>query len=342
MPYSEVKPYEQRYRHCLPFRQFLLTFSEMYLHRDIAVLFLARTVRQAAYGTVGVILALYLRAVGLTNNQLGVLLTLTLLGDSIISLAVTRWADRIGRRFMLVSSCLLVILSGLVYGEVLQPSFGLLLVAATVGVLSPSGNEVGPFMALEQSILAELVAPGNRTHVFAWYNLVGYSMAAAGALAAGGALTWAQRRYGISELDGFRVVFLQYGVSGGVLLGLFAMMSEQVERPERRERCQLERKACINIAVDAGTGSMAVVYDEETGLQEPLLAAAAAAAQEQEQQQQQREEEDVNDGWKWMMSLPSEAPPAGLAPEGVLTGIALEGDSCSDGGSQRGSDGGSQ
>ncbi|GLI65707.1 hypothetical protein VaNZ11_009219 [Volvox africanus] len=326
MPDSEEKPHEQRRRQYLPLRRSLLTLSEMYVHRDIVVLFLARTVRQAAYGTVGVILALYLRAVGLTNDQLGILLTLTLLGDSVISLAVTRWADRIGRRLMLVSSCLLVILSGLVYGEVLQPSFGLLLVAATVGVLSPSGNEVGPFMALEQSILAELVSPGNRTHVFAWYNLVGYSMAAVGALAAGGALTWAQRRYGISELDGLRVVFLQYGISGGVLLGLFALLSEQVERPERRERCQVERKACVNIAVDAGTGSMAVVCDEEAGLQEPLLAAAAATEQEQ-----QRGEEDVNDGWKWMMSLPSEAPPAGLAPEGVLTGIALEGDSGSGG-----------
>jgi MFS family permease len=95
-----------------------------------------------AYGTVGVILALYLNAVGLSNDQLGLLLTLTLLGDSVISLGVTRWADRVGRRVMLTSSCLLMVFAGVVYGEVLRPSFGILLAAATVGVLSPSGNEV--------------------------------------------------------------------------------------------------------------------------------------------------------------------------------------------------------
>ncbi|EFJ50190.1 hypothetical protein VOLCADRAFT_89065 [Volvox carteri f. nagariensis] len=199
----------------------------MSARRDIAVLFLTRTVRLTAYGTIGVILALYLSAIGLGNDQLGILLTLTLLGDSVISLAVTRWADRIGRRFMLISSCLLMVLSGLVYGEVSHPSFALLLVAATIGVLSPSGNEVGPFMALEQSILSELVTPQNRTHVFAWYNLVGYSATALGALAAGGALTWAQRVYGISELEGYRAVFLQYGIIGGMLLVLFMLLTEQ-------------------------------------------------------------------------------------------------------------------
>lgn len=110
--------------------------------RNIAALFLTRMFRMAAYGTVGVILALYLSAVGLSNDKLGMLLTLTLLGDALVSLAVTRWADRIGRRFMLLASCLLMILSGVVCGLVHQPSFVLLLLAATIGVISPSGNEV--------------------------------------------------------------------------------------------------------------------------------------------------------------------------------------------------------
>ncbi|GIM02910.1 hypothetical protein Vretimale_7706 [Volvox reticuliferus] len=157
-------------------------------------------------------------------------------------------------------------------------------------------------------------------------------MAAVGALAAGGALTWAQRRFGISELDGYRVVFLLYGISGGVLLGLFAMLSDQVERPERRKRCQLEGKACVNIAVDAGTGSMAVVCDEEAGLKEPLLAAAAA------EPDQQQGEEDANEEWKWLMSPPAQAPAELLVPEVVLAGVVLERDDGRDSGS--GGDGG--
>ncbi|PNH08187.1 hypothetical protein TSOC_005275 [Tetrabaena socialis] len=108
---------------------------------NIAVLFLTRAVRIFACGTSGLVLALYLNAVGLRDTQIGVLLTLTLVGDAAISFAVTRWADSLGRRAMLVSSCVLMVLAGLVYGQATHPSFVLLLLAATVGVLSPSGNE---------------------------------------------------------------------------------------------------------------------------------------------------------------------------------------------------------
>ena len=61
----------------------------------------------------------------------------------------------------------------------------LLILAGTIGVISPTGNEVGPFLAVEQAALSQTVPDDRRTATFAWYNLVGYVATASGALLAG-------------------------------------------------------------------------------------------------------------------------------------------------------------
>ncbi|MGC3967197.1 MAG: hypothetical protein QM775_07445 [Pirellulales bacterium] len=48
-----------------------------------------------------------------------------------------------------------------------------MLIAAIVGVISPSGKEVGPFLSIEQASLSQIVSDDRRTEVFAWYNLAG-------------------------------------------------------------------------------------------------------------------------------------------------------------------------
>ena len=83
--------------------------------RDARLLFLARAVRMSGYGALGVILVLYLAAAGLDAGQVGVLLTLTLAGDTLISLWLTTHADRIGRRRTLVVGAVLMAGAGLVF-----------------------------------------------------------------------------------------------------------------------------------------------------------------------------------------------------------------------------------
>ena len=61
----------------------------------------------------------------------------------------------------------------------------LLILAGIIGVISPTGNEVGPFLAVEQAGLAQVVPDRRRTATFAWYNLAGYLATATGALLAG-------------------------------------------------------------------------------------------------------------------------------------------------------------
>ena len=108
------------------------------LSNDGRLLFSARVLRLFAYGFLSVILALYLK-------QIGLLLTLSLVGDTVISLWITTNADRIVRQRMLITGAALMILAAVVFAA--TRNFYLLLLAATIGVISPSGNEVGPLMS---------------------------------------------------------------------------------------------------------------------------------------------------------------------------------------------------
>src|SRR5438067_13234488 len=96
--------------------------------RDIVLLFATRFTRMFAYGLVSIVLVLYLTRIGFDERRIGLLLSLTLAGDLLISLFMTTRADRIGRRKMLVAGAMLMALAGAVF--VSTSFFPLLLVAA--------------------------------------------------------------------------------------------------------------------------------------------------------------------------------------------------------------------
>ncbi len=196
------------------------------LSRDGRLLFVTRGLRLFGFGLVSVILVLYLSRLGFSDPKIGLLLTLTLAGDTVLSLLITTRADRFGRRRMLVVGAGLFVLAGAVFG--LARDFWLLLAAATIGVISPSGNEVGPFLSIEQASLSQIVRPGERTSVFAWYNLTGSLSTALGALAGGGGAQLLQQR-GWSTLGSFRAIILAYAALGVVLAALFLSLTPEVE-----------------------------------------------------------------------------------------------------------------
>ena len=165
------------------------------LTRDGWLLFLTRFVRLFAYGSLSVVLVFYLIGLGLSESQTGLLLTLTLLGDTVVSLYLTTRADRIGRRRMLTIGAILMAAAGLAFA--FTHNFLLLIFAGTVGVISPSGNEVGPFLSIEQAALSHVVPGRTRTEVFAWYTLAGSLATAIGALC-GGTLTHALQKTAMS------------------------------------------------------------------------------------------------------------------------------------------------
>ena len=180
------------------------------------------------YGFLAVVLVLYLSSIGLSGGEVGLLLGLTLLGDAAVSLWLTTHADRIGRRRVLVAGAILMLVAGLVF--VATPVFAVLLIAATIGVLSPSGNEVGPFLAVEQASLSQLVPGSRRTSVFAWYQLAGSFATAAGTLT-GGVLSQVALDGGASRPDAYRLVIVGYALVGAALALLFTRVSVRVEVP---------------------------------------------------------------------------------------------------------------
>jgi MFS family permease len=196
------------------------------LSPDGSFLFITRIARMFGYGFLSVVLVLYLAQAGLRETKIGLLLTLTLVGDTIISLWITTSADRIGRRRMLIVGAFLMVFAGILFA--MTRNFLFLLIAATVGVISPSGYEVGPFLSIEQAALSQIVPNERRTQIFAWYNLVGSFATALGALA-GGTLVQALQDSGVTSLGSYRTVVIGYAIIGVILGGLFTRLSSAVE-----------------------------------------------------------------------------------------------------------------
>ncbi len=232
---------------------------------DIPLLFSTRIIRLFCYGFLSVILALYLSETGLTETQIGLLFTLTLIGDAGISLWLTTSADRFGRKRTLLLGALLMAGAGI--GFVLTRNFFLLAIAAMIGVISPSGNEIGPFLSVEQASLTQLISNERRTQFFAWYNLVGSFATATGALA-GGWLAQSLQNNGWSSLESYRFVLTGYALGGFLLLLLFLSLSPSIEvttQPDSSKRVlglHRSRKVVFKLsalfALDAFAGGLIV------------------------------------------------------------------------------------
>lgn len=106
----------------------------------------------------------------------------------------------------------------------------LLMIAGIIGVISPSGNEIGPFLAVEQAGLTQLLPDRQRTQTFAWYNLSGSFATATGALT-GGWLSEALQSSGVSLLNSYRAVLFGYAFGGLILILLFSFLTNTVEIP---------------------------------------------------------------------------------------------------------------
>ena len=103
--------------------------------RDTKLLCLQRFIRLFAYGASTLILALYLASLGTSDARIGLFMTLTLLGDVIISLLLTLLADRLGRRRVLILGAALMSASGVIF--VLSGNYWILVAASIFGVISP-------------------------------------------------------------------------------------------------------------------------------------------------------------------------------------------------------------
>lgn len=201
--------------------------------RDVHLLLLARFLRMFAYGSVALVLALFFAALDISDERIGIFMTLTLLGDVAISLMLTLVADSLGRRRILLFGAASMTVSGIVFAW--SGNYWVLLLAAIFGVISPSGNEIGPFRAVEESTLAHLTAAEGRSDVFAWYVVLGTIGTSVGM----GSCGWIIERLkskGWEERDAYRVTFCMYagiGVLKGLLTLVLSSRCEAEQEPGR-------------------------------------------------------------------------------------------------------------
>jgi len=149
----------------------------------IGAVFVAKSARTFCYGFLGIVLPVYLDELGLSAVGIGVAVTLTLGGSAALTWAVRRPAERFGGRAVLlalagltgIAACLLL----------LSRDPWVVVLAAMVGNVAVGAGETGPFLSIEQVMIARAAAAGRRTRILSVYNLLGYAAAAFGAAAVG-------------------------------------------------------------------------------------------------------------------------------------------------------------
>ena len=134
--------------------------------RDAYIIITLRSLRMFTAGIPSLILALFFSSLKFPDSRIGVFMTLTLLGDVLLSLLLTLVADKLGRRRILFMGSVMMACSGVAFA--LSENFFVLLVAAVFGIISVTGADCGPFRAVEESILSGLTDETTRSDVLSW------------------------------------------------------------------------------------------------------------------------------------------------------------------------------
>lgn len=189
------------------------------------LLLIARSIREIAFGFISIVLPVYWHGAGYSVIDIGLFYSVALLGSSTLSLAIGRYIDHLGRkRLLIVSSILWVVTTPLLLST---KSVVLIIVVMLFGSISPTGKEIGLYLGVEQAMLSRLFSGQARTNTYAWFNLVGYSATALGALAASAiGISTAAANIDSTVFSG---VILAYTAAGVLQLVLYALLTPVVE-----------------------------------------------------------------------------------------------------------------
>jgi MFS family permease len=149
----------------------------------VAALLLAKTLRTFCYGFLGILLPVYLAERGLDARGVGLAVTCTLVASAALTWAARRPAERLGARATLAG---LAALSAVAAALLLISDHPWVIVlAAMIGNVAVGTGETGPFLSIEQVVVARAVTGDRRTTILSVYNLLGYAAAGLGAAIVG-------------------------------------------------------------------------------------------------------------------------------------------------------------
>ncbi|HKG30937.1 MAG TPA: MFS transporter [Nitrososphaeraceae archaeon] len=198
-----------------------------WLSKDGKLLLAARTLRTFAYGFLSVILAIYLKLVGFNDLHIGIILSATLINSVVFTLISSFYADRIGRRKVLILYSASMSVSGLVFFA--TSNYVALIISALIGTINVTGTETGAFLSIEQAILPQTISdPKKRNTVYAIYNMAGTFAMSTGVLLSGLPHLFAQQ-YGLNQIESIKPLFLLYSIIGLGVLGIYLLISSRVE-----------------------------------------------------------------------------------------------------------------
>jgi MFS family permease len=148
--------------------------------RNGRLVLLAKAVRTFCYGFLGILLPVHLAELGLDARGIGVAVTLTLLASAVMTWAIRRPAERFGPRIALMGQAALAVVAALLFLVARDP--WQVVLAAMLGNLAVGTGETGPFLTLEQVLVARATPRERLTAALSVYNLAGYASAALGAV----------------------------------------------------------------------------------------------------------------------------------------------------------------
>ena len=210
----------------------MTSFAFAKARSDIFRLYAARALRGFGDGFAVIILPVYLLAVGLTPQEVGIVASASLLGTAALTLLVGFVAPRHDLRTLLLAGAGLATATGLVFPmvEAIAP----VLLVAFLGTINPSAGDLGMLIPLEHALLTQETSDRNRTGVFARYSLIGSLTAAAGSLAA--ALPEFLTARGLPEISALRLMFYGYATLGLLAAFLYSRLPRDHMRAASRPR----------------------------------------------------------------------------------------------------------
>lgn len=205
-----------------------MNFSLDWLSRDGKLLLSARILRTFGYGFLSVVIAIYLRFLGFDDVQIGLLLGSTLVNSVIFTIFASFYADRIGRRNVLVIYASLMCISGLIF--TFTDNYFLLVLAAFIGTINVTGSETGAFLTIEQAILPQTIREKKKMNtIFALYNMVGTFAMSAGIILSGLPSLLQEQYFAMNHVDSFKILFMMYSILGLVVMIIYLMISKDIE-----------------------------------------------------------------------------------------------------------------
>ncbi|EMD94205.1 hypothetical protein COCC4DRAFT_131795 [Bipolaris maydis ATCC 48331] len=206
--------------------------------RDAYIIITLRSLRMFTAGIPSLVLALFFASLDFPDSRIGAFMTLTLLGDVMLSLLLTLVADKLGRRRILFMGSVMMACSGVTFA--LSENFWILLIAAVFGIISVTGADCGPFRAVEESILSGLTNEKTRSDVLSWYVTATTMAGAIGAEVAGRMVNAFEKSSG-NATKAYHALFWGYaafGALGSILcLGLSSRCEAAGEKlAEMKER----------------------------------------------------------------------------------------------------------